>query len=77
MQRNPPSFPSETKYFSSSLTKEESRTIQTKIQAALDVHVPTTLKQFGRFLGIVLFYRDTWKCHSYTLAPLTDLVCKV
>ena len=34
----------------------------------------TTLKEPPSFLWMVQFYRDMWKQHSHTPAPLTDLV---
>ena len=58
------------------LTKEGVKPVQKKVQAVLDLQLPTTLKQLRSLLGMVQFYRDMWKRRSHISVPLTDLVGK-
>ena len=67
----------EIEYLGYLLIKEGIKPVQKKIQAVLDLQAPTTLKELRRFLVMVRFYRDIWKCRSHILAPLIDLVGKV
>ena len=45
-----------------------------KVQVILALNKPTNVKELRQFLGMVQYYRDTWKKRSKMLAPLTDLV---
>ena len=66
-------FTPEIEYLGYMLTKAGIKPVQKKVQV-LDLQPPTTLKQLRNVLGMVQFYRDTWKRRSHILAPLTDLV---
>ncbi len=68
--------PPEIEYLGYLLTKEGIKPVQKKTKAVLDLQVPTILKKRRSFLGMVQFYSDMWKHHSYIVAPLTDLVGK-
>ena len=41
-----------------------------KVEAIKALTAPTTRKQLRSFVGMVNFYRDTWKSRSHLLAPL-------
>jgi hypothetical protein len=44
------------------------------VQAILAIKLPTGIKQFRHFLGMVQYYRDLWARRSNMLAPLASLV---
>ena len=59
------SFAPEIEYLGYLLTKDGIKPVQKKVQAALDLQPPTTLKQLRSFMGMVQFYRDMWKRRSH------------
>ena len=59
------------------LTRDGIKPLPNKVEAILNLALPTKLKELHRVLGIVQFYRDIWEKWSHVLAPLTDLVCEL
>ena len=51
---------------------DDVKTIEKK-EAVKSMTQPTTQKGFRNLIGLVNYYRDTWKMKSHTLAPLTKL----
>ena len=37
------------------------------------MHVPTKVREVGRVVGLVNYYRGMWHKHEYTIFPLTKL----
>jgi hypothetical protein len=50
--------------------------ITKKVQAIQAIKTPKTHKQLKGFIGMINFYRNTWKERSTLLAPLTALTSK-
>eukprot|EP00957_Ditylum_brightwellii_P064646 4906479-Ditylum_brightwellii.AAC.1 len=46
------------------------------VSAIHEIGSPKTKKQLRRFIGIINFYRYTWKGRAENLAPLTVLTSK-
>ena len=40
-----------------------------KIHAILELKAPSNKKQLRQFIGLVNYYRDTWKSRAHTMAP--------
>eukprot|EP00957_Ditylum_brightwellii_P023179 1749181-Ditylum_brightwellii.AAC.1 len=66
----------EIKYLGYWITWNGIQPLPKKVQAILDLELPTNLKELYRVLGIVQYYQDIWQQRSHILAPLTDLVGK-
>ena len=64
----------ETEYLGLVFTTDGIKPHQRNVQAILALTPPTGVKDLGRFLGIVQYYRDLWVNNSDMLAPLTSLV---
>eukprot|EP00957_Ditylum_brightwellii_P157207 11964482-Ditylum_brightwellii.AAC.1 len=47
-----------------------------KVPAINKIETPKTKKELRRFIGIINFYRYTWKGRAKKLAPLTVLTSK-
>ena len=47
-----------------------------KVQAILDIAIPTNKKQFRSFIGEINYYRDMWKNRSDILTPLPKMTSK-
>ena len=67
-------FASEIECLGYMLTKDGIKPVQKKVQAVLDLHSSTNLKQLRSFLGMVQVYRETWKMRSNILNLLINLV---
>lgn len=67
---------SEIEYLGYWLTRDGIQPQPKKVEAILRLTPPTTKRQVRHFLGMVNYYRDTWRRRSHLLAPLTDLTKK-
>ena len=47
-----------------------------KVQAILNIAIPTTKKQLRSFIGIINYYRDMWQHRSDILTPLSSMTSK-
>eukprot|EP00804_Cyclotella_cryptica_P005996 CCRYP_000246-RA/>CCRYP_000246-RA protein AED:0.42 eAED:0.38 QI:0/0/0/1/1/1/2/0/215 len=64
----------ETEYLGYVLSRDGIKPQPKKVQAILRLTPPQNVKQLGKFLGMVQYYRDLWARRSEILAPLTNLV---
>jgi hypothetical protein len=64
----------EIEYLGYILTRDGIKPQSNKVQAILANQLPTNVKQFRHFLGMVKYYCDLWARWSKMLAPLTSLV---
>jgi hypothetical protein len=64
----------ETEYLGYILTRGGIKPQPKKVQAILVLNPPNNVKELQQFLGMVQYYRDTWRKHSKMLDPLTNLV---
>ena len=64
----------EIEYLGYVLTRDSIKPQSNKVQAILTIKLPTGVKQFRHFLGMVQYYHDLWARWSNMLAPLTSLV---
>ena len=44
-----------------------------KVEAIKSIYFSTKVHNVRRFVGLVSYYRDIWRNHADTLAPLTKL----
>ncbi len=66
----------EIEYLCYLLTRDGIKPQCNKVQAILTIKLPTGVKQFRHFLGMVQYYCDLWARRSNVLAPLTSLIGK-
>jgi hypothetical protein len=64
----------EIEYLGYVLTRDSIKPQSNKVQEILAIQLPTGLKQFQHFLGMVQYYHDLWARQSKMLTPLISLV---
>ena len=55
------------------VSKDVLRPLSSKLESIKSIDVLTKVRNVRRFVGIINFYRDMWRNHAHTLAPVTKL----
>eukprot|EP00957_Ditylum_brightwellii_P064977 4929199-Ditylum_brightwellii.AAC.1 len=66
----------EVEYLGYWITREGIIPLPKKVSAIHEIEPPKNKKQLRRLIGIINFYRYTWKGGAEKLAPLTVLTSK-
>ena len=66
----------EIEYLGYTLTTAGIQPQAKKTQAILKIAPPSNKRELRRFIGMVNYYRDTWRPRAHLLAPLTELTKK-
>ena len=61
-------------YLGFGITCDGIKPINNKIEAITNMKTPNNQKQVWKFIGVINYYRDTWKIRPHTLSPLTILM---
>ena len=61
-------------YLGYTLTRDGIKPLAEKVTDILTLQPPSNVKQLGRVLGIIQYYRDIWEKRTDLLSSLTDLV---
>ena len=64
----------ETEYLGYIITRNGIKPQKKKVEAILNMGIPKTVKQLRGFIGMVNFYRDSWRRRAHHMAPLTKLL---
>ena len=49
------------------------RLLSSKVESIKSIDVPTKVRDVQRFVGLVNYYKDTWRKRAHTLSPLKKL----
>ena len=63
----------ETEYLDLWVSNNGVRPLSSKVEAIKSIDYPTKVRDARRFVGIMNYYRDTWRKWAHTLDPITKL----